>query len=130
ELRTRERLAQPGGNIHYERFKDEVIRYIKRNDDFSYRRFDCSVMDYGARVDIEAKPLVIVEGAYSQHIEYRSVYDLKVFFDIEPGMQQAQILNRNGQEMSAMFRDVWIPMEEKYFANSELLDKSDMVIEF
>lgn len=130
ELRTRERLAQPGGNIHYERFKEDVIRYIKKNEGFSYRRFDCSVMDYGGRVDIEAKPLVIVEGAYSQHIEYRSVYDLKVFFDIEPRWQQEQILNRNGQEMFGMFRDVWIPMEEKYFEHSEIRDKSDMVIEF
>lgn len=130
ELRTRERLAQPGGNIHYERFKEEVIRYIKKREDFSYWRFDCSVMDYGGRVDVEAKPLVIVEGAYSQHIEYRSVYDLKVFFDIEPRWQQEQILNRNGQEMLGMFRDVWIPMEEKYFEHSEIRDKSDMVIEF
>ena len=130
ELRTRERLAQPGGNIHYERFKEDVIRYIKKNEDFAYRRFDCSVMDYGGRVDIEAKPLVIVEGAYSQHIEYRSVYDLKVFFDIEPRWQQEQILNRNGQEMFGMFRDVWIPMEEKYFEHSEIRDKSDVLIEF
>lgn len=130
ELRTRERLAQPGGNIHYERFLEEVIRYIKRRDDFSYRRFDCSVMDYGAKVEIESKPLMIIEGAYSQHIEYRSVYDLKVFFDIDPRMQQEMILNRNGQEMFGMFHDVWIPMEEKYFANSEIQDKSDMVIAF
>lgn len=130
ELRTRERLAQPGGNIHYERFKDEVIRYIKKNEDFAYRRFDCGAMDYGARVDIEAKPLMIVEGAYSQHIEYRSVYDFKVFFDIEPQWQQEMILNRDGQELLGMFRDVWIPMEEKYFEHSEIRDKSDMLIEF
>lgn len=130
ELRTRERLAEPGGNIHYERFKEDVIRYIKKNQDFAYRCFDCSRMDYGARVDIEAKPLMIVEGAYSQHIEYRSVYDLKVFFDIDPQVQQEMILNRDGMEMLGMFRDTWIPMEEKYFEHSEIGDKSDMRIEF
>ncbi len=130
ELRTKERFAEPGGNVHYERFREDVIRHIKKNEDFSYRRFDCNVMDYGAKVDIEAKPLMIVEGAYSQHIEYRSVYDFKVFFDIDPQMQLMQILNRDGEQMLQMFQNVWIPLEENYFEHSEIRDKSQMTIEF
>lgn len=129
EKRTKERYAQPGGNIHYERFKDDVVRYIKKNEDFSYRRFDCAIMDYGAKVEIEAKPLMIVEGAYSQHIEYRSIYDLKVFFDIDAGTQKNLIYQRDGAQGLEMFENVWIPLENKYFENSEIKEKSDLVVE-
>lgn len=130
QKRTRERLAEPGGNIHYERFKDDVVRYIKKSEDFSYRRFDCAIMDYGAKVEVEAKPLMIVEGAYSQHIEYRSMYDLKVFFDVDDVTQRQLIYQRDGGEMLEMFENVWIPLENKYFEHSEIKDKSDIVVEY
>lgn len=130
EKRTRERYAEPGGNVHFERFRDEVARYIKKNEDFSFRRFDCAIMDYGAKVEVEAKPVMIVEGVYSQHIEYRSIYDLKVFFNIDSQTQREIIYERNGEQMYNMFVDAWIPMEEKYFEHSEIKDKSHMIIEF
>lgn len=130
EKRTKERYEEPGGNVHYERFRDEVARYIKKNEDFSYRRFDCSIMNYGAKVDIEAKPLMIVEGVYSQHIQYRSIYDLKVFFDIDEQMQANSIYQRDGARMYEMFRNVWIPLENMYFEKSEIKDKSHMVVNF
>lgn len=130
EKRTRERYLEPGGNVHYERFRDEVARYIKKKEDFSFRRFDCSIMDYGAKVEIEAKPLMIVEGAYSQHIEFRSMYDLKVFFDVDDAVQRELIYQRDGAEMLEMFENVWIPLENKYFEHSEIKDKSDIVVEY
>lgn len=130
EKRTKERFEEPGGNVHYERVRDEVARYIKKDQNFSYRRYDCSIMDYGAKVEIEAKPLMIVEGAYSQHIEYRSMYDLKVFFDIDDETQRNIIYHRNGPEMLEMFETAWIPLENKYFEHSEIKDKSHMVIKF
>lgn len=130
EKRTRERYQEPGGNVHYERFRDEVARYIKKKEDFSFRRFDCSIMDYGAKVEVEAKPLMIVEGAYSQHIEYRSMYDLKVFFDVDDAVQRELIYQRDGAEMLEMFENVWIPLENMYFEHSEIKDKSDIVVEY
>lgn len=130
EKRTRERFAEPGGNVDYERFRDEVAKHIKKKEAFSYRRFDCSVMDYGEEIQIADKPLMIVEGAYSQHIEYRSMYDYRVFFDIDPVTQRNQILQRNGEEALQMFTETWIPLEEKYFEHSEIQDKCDVVIGF
>ena len=43
-LRTKERYQTPGGNIHYERFKEEVLNHLKK--DFSYRKFDCHKMEF------------------------------------------------------------------------------------
>lgn len=44
ELRTAERLSQPGGNVHYERFSAEVADGILRGKPFEYSVFDCSIM--------------------------------------------------------------------------------------
>lgn len=34
ELRTPERLAAPGGNVHAERFAEEVLPYLRRGEAF------------------------------------------------------------------------------------------------
>lgn len=65
ELRSPERLAEPGGNFHYERFRTEVLPCLRQAEPFSYRKFDCGRMDYGEEVEIPSAPWLIVEGAYS-----------------------------------------------------------------
>ena len=44
ELRTNKRLETPGGNIHYERFKEEVLPGIADHRSFEYGIFDCRNM--------------------------------------------------------------------------------------
>ena len=41
EQRTAERYAQPGGNVDYERFQEEVLSPLKQGVAFSYRPFSC-----------------------------------------------------------------------------------------
>ena len=41
-LRTHERYAEPGGNIHYERFAEEVLAKLPTGEPFEYGVFDCS----------------------------------------------------------------------------------------
>ena len=43
-MRTEERFAVPGSNVHYERFADEVLTDLRKQRSFSYRRFDCSIL--------------------------------------------------------------------------------------
>ena len=71
-LRTPERLNEVGGNLHRERFYDEIIANLDSPDGFSYRVFDCSKMDY-APEPRKVKPcrLLIFEGAYSLHPRLR-----------------------------------------------------------
>ena len=117
-LRTPERFAEKGGNIHYERFLQEVVPNLSKEDAFTYRVFDCSRMDYGeSRTILSAsqKPLRIVEGTYSHHPLYNNIYDVKIMMSISPETQKQRILRRNGEKMWTMFRDRWIPLEENYF---------------
>ena len=128
QLRTDERLAQPGGNVHYERFAQEVLRGLESGRAFDYRVFDCSVMNYGGKNSAGGKRLLIIEGAYSLHPSFGSYYDFSVFFDIDREEQKRRILNRNGTEKLVTFTERWLPMEERYIAAFDVMNRCDMVI--
>lgn len=115
ELRTPERYATPGGNIHWERLNSEVLEPLKTGKAFAYRKFDCSMMDYGEMVHVTPKPLNIVEGSYSTHPELLGAYDLRIFLKTDPETQLARIRARDGEEYAKVFEEKWIPLENKYF---------------
>ena len=116
ELRTPERLSQPGGNVHYERFAQEVLPHLRGNSKFEYRKFDCSFMGYSSTpAEIIPHPWRIVEGVYSCHPALGDYMDIRVFMDINPEEQKTRIMRRNGEKIAADYFAKWIPMEEAYF---------------
>ncbi len=127
-LRTPERLAQPGGNVHYERFAEEVLPGLTSGQDFTYRVFDCGLMDFHGLREIPAAPLRIVEGSYAHHPELGDYADLRVFSTVDEAEQMARILRRNGEKMAEMFRTRWIPMEEAYFAHFAIRERADICL--
>lgn len=114
DMRTPERLTEPGGNLHRERYLDEVAAHI-REGEFSYRVFDCSTGGYKPQLRrIEKAPLIICEGAYALHPAFGDYSDLRIFSTITPDKQERRILARDGEAMLERFRKRWIPMEERY----------------
>ncbi len=128
-LRSAERLAEAGGNVHYERFAEEMLPQLRNTDAFSYICFDCSQMAMGEPRTVASSPYRIVEGSYSNHPTFGDYADLKILCDIDPEIQMQRILNRNGEELAEMFRTRWIPMEEKYFETFHIRDKADLIYE-
>ena len=63
EQRTPERYAEVGGNVDRERFLEEVLLPLSNNQEISYRRFDCSVMELLQPVTFNPKRLNVIEGA-------------------------------------------------------------------
>ena len=109
ELRTNERLNTAGGNIHSERFLEEVIPYLQNNI-FKYQKFDCSILDYSNFVEIKNNSVRIVEGSYSTHPIFGKYADITIFSDISFEEQKNRILKRNGEEKLKIFLEKWIPM--------------------
>ena len=71
--------------------------------------------------------LNVIEGAYSMHPELSGYYDLSVFLDITPTLQEKRIRKRNLPDMAERFFKEWIPMEQHYFdvmKAKELREKS------
>ncbi len=128
ELRTPQRLALPGGNVHHERFAREVLPHLKSGEAFAYRVFDCGRMDYAGVRDIPAGTLRIVEGSYALHPALGDYADLTVFSTVDAAEQMNRILRRNGDKMAEMFRSRWIPMEESYFAHFGVPDRADLTV--
>ena len=128
ELRTRERFAIPGGNFHHERFAEEVLPFLRSEDAFSYRKFDCSVMDFAGVREVAKSPLRIIEGAYCCAPMLGEYMDLRVFSDISPTQQHARIEKRNGIEIAAQYTSKWIPMEEEYLQFHQIKDRAHVVL--
>lgn len=136
-LRTPDRLQEAGGNLHYERFKEQVLPALlalKEERDFSfpveYQVFDCYTMAFKPQnASLTAKPLTIVEGSYSMRPEFQAVYDLKVFLDISPKTQKERLLSRNGEEAWRNFEQKWIPMEQRYFDVFEVAQNCDLIFQ-
>ena len=128
-LRTPERLAQPGGNIHYERFVEEVAEGLKSGKPFEYTVFDCSVMAYGEKKQVNMKPLVICEGSYSAHPQFESMYHYRIFVMCSRKEQRRRLLARSGPELFDRFINEWIPMENIYFQRYAIRENSHISLD-
>ncbi|MBQ7795175.1 MAG: hypothetical protein IJ374_01245 [Lachnospiraceae bacterium] len=115
EQRTPERFAEPGGNVDYERFKEEILDHLADPEGFSYQVYNCGIQALDEFVTVPYKKLNIIEGAYSNHPYFGNPYTLKFLCKISPEEQVSRIMKRNGPEMLERFKTVWIPMENKYF---------------
>lgn len=127
EQRTAQRLAIPGENVDHERLLGEVLVPLKQGKSFSYRPFDCSRMELGHPVVVEPGRVTVVEGSYSCHPELWDYYDLHIFVSVDLQEQIKRILRRNGS-YAAVFREKWIPLEERYFAAFDLENRCELVL--
>lgn len=124
--RTAERLAQPGGNVDYERFREEVLQPLASGGPFSYSPFDCKTMALSVPVEVSPKQLNIIEGSYSMHPHFGSPYDLTIFLTVTPELRRQRILRRPAH-LHRRFFEEWIPMEERYFGEFRIAEICDLV---
>ncbi len=125
-LRTRERLAQPGGNVDYERFRSEILLPVLEGIPFSYRPYSCRLQRQTEPVVVQPKPISIVEGAYSCHPHLWDGYDLRIFLHIDREAQRQRIRERNGPGQLKIFEEQWIPLEERYFSAFHIRERCDL----
>ena len=132
--RTPERLSEIGGNVDYERFREEVLIPLWYGDDVVYRPFNCKTMKIEKEKElvIKHKRINIIEGSYSQHPYFGEPYLLKIFCDIDSDNQLINISSRigNDPEMLSKFKELWIPKENEYFEKNETAENSDVYIDW
>ena len=130
DKRTMERLTEVGGNVDYERFAEEVLPALTKDEwtPFAYRIYDCGVKAlHGERV-IGMSEVRIVEGSYALHPTFGKYYDFAIFLHITPEEQMRRILERNGNVLGERFRNVWIPRENVYFREKRIAERCRYVI--
>ena len=130
EQRRLSRYAQPGGNIDHERFLEEVLLPLKRGERPVYRPYDCRAQALRPPIPFEPGPVVLAEGSYACHPALREHYDLRAFLTVSPEAQMERILAREGEQYAQVFRERWIPLEERYFAACEVEEHCEYHIEY
>lgn len=128
EMRTEERLSETGGNVHYERFNDEVVSGLKKGYGFVYRAFSCKHGSFAENKTILPNEPVIIEGSYAFHPKINLDYDLKLFLKADYETRLERILKRNGPDALEVFKAKWIPLENRYFDEFGIETKSDIII--
>lgn len=127
--RTPQRLAEPGGNLDYERFLQQAVPHLRDKKAFSYEIFDCSCGRLSGSRKVEALPLRIVEGVYSLHPKWSGIFDLKIFLTGSLPVRLKRIEARNGAAMCRRFQEEWIPKEELYFSRFSLPDRQTLAVD-
>lgn len=127
--RTAERLGEPGGNVDWERFLEEVLLPVRRGETVHLRRYDCHTQRLLETEEQPPKALTVVEGAYSMHPELAGFYDFAAFLAITPELQHRRIRLRNDPESQQMFFNQWIPLEQRYFMAADVPGRCDLVLE-
>ena len=132
ELRTEARLNEPGGNIHYEKMKKEIIDCLvggKINDTIKYKPFNCKIQKYGEEKTFKLNKINIVEGSYCLNPYFGKYYDISIFLKINDQLQIERLTKRCPQ-MINNFINKWIPLEKKYHDAFKLYDNSDIKFDY
>ena len=127
EQRTPERYAQPGGNVDYERFREEVLLPLTAGSPFTYRPFDCKTLTLAPGRQIVPGRLTVIEGSYCLHPYFGSPYDLRIFLTVEEDLQRQRILRRP-KHLHSRFFETWIPMERRYAAEFSIPETCHLVL--
>ena len=125
EQRTPGRYAEAGGNVDYERFREEVLLPLTAGKPFSYRPFNCKSLTLSEPISVVPGKLSIIEGSYSLHPFFGDPYDLKVFLSVDPKLQRQRIMERPAF-LHRRFFEEWIPMENRYFEAFRIPGKCDI----
>ena len=125
--RSMQRLAEPGGNIDYERFTQDIVSKLKNTAPLYYTPFNCTTMTMDEPIQIQASQVVIVEGSYSLHPVFKKYYDISIFVTT-PKEEQLSRLKKRGSDVFEMFIWRWIPMENKYFSHYKIEESCDLII--
>ena len=128
-MRSPQRLSQPGGNVDAERFLAQVLLPVSRGERAAVQKYDCHADALLDPVFVSPKRVAIIEGAYSLHPLLAPYYTLKVFCRIDPALQESRILARNGEAALPVFRERWIPLENRYFEALDILSQCDLIVD-
>lgn len=118
---------EPGGNVDYERFYQEIIEPLLAGQTVLYHPLDCKTMSYKAQVTEQPHMLNIIEGAYCQHSYFGDIYDLRIFMVVGAEEQKLRVKARDPWLYGRYIKE-WIPMENSYSSFFGIKEQSDYVI--
>ena len=103
-----------GDLFDWARLQAQVLGPLSRNVKARYQRYDWGSDSLAEWVEVEPGGVVMVEGVSTTRRELRGDYDLRIYVDCPPSIRLKRGLERDGEAARSMWRDVWMPAEERY----------------
>lgn len=116
------------GNMDLERLRAEVVQPAHNGESICQRVFNCASQHLQDPQIVPPAPLTVVEGSYSLHPALNGAYDMRIFLTCSDAMQTVRLQAREGDYYD-MFRRVWIPMEELYYAKCRPLQTHPVCVD-
>lgn len=127
EKRSKNWKEIPAGNMDLIRFQKEVLIPAEAGLPIRTSLFRCRKSEYEA-VYSDACACTLVEGSYCLHPDLREHYMLRIFLSVSKEVQKKRLMERE-QDHFSTFERVWIPMEEKYYRQCDVIHHADIIIE-
>ena len=118
----------PCANMDLARLRDEVLIPARAGQAVPYRAYSCREGAYLSQKLLPSRPLILIEGSYSQHPTLTEFYDLQIFVTCSKAEQTRRLLAREG-ERYPNFAARWIPLEEGYFAQYRIEAQADLIFD-
>lgn len=123
------RLAEPGGNIDYERLVPVAVE-AARGEAFRYQAYDCQAGKLGEWRDIPAGRVNVLEGVYALSPKVGAPCDVRVFLGVNARTQRARVAAREADSgMLRRFEREWIPLENDYFSTYKVRESCDVIVD-
>lgn len=119
EQRKEDWFETIGGNMNFPLINQAI--QTKR-----YQPFLCSTQSFQEEVVLEDKPLLIVEGSYSQHPLISLPYNLKVCLTCTRETQIKRLKQR--EKNIEPFLTIWLVKEDKYLSQYAIQEHCDQLI--
>lgn len=120
-------MEQIGGNMDFERLRSQVLQPLRNGCQSRYRPFLCKTGCYGEEILLQPGGLTILEGTYSHHPALEVKFDWKIFLTCSVEEQKQRLIEREGERF-VRFQEIWIPLEERYFAAYQIREHADLVL--
>ena len=126
--KTPERLAVPGGNCDVDRLAEEVVIPWKRGLPVITRRYDFMRDCLREPEELPESGILIVEGSYCNLPPIRGLADLRLFVTASRETREQRLRKRESPASLQRFHDLWIPLEDAYFAAYGLPDEGCILL--
>jgi uridine kinase len=112
----------------FDRFRRQVLLPLLAGRPGRYQRWDWGT-DTGAEWhDVPVGVALVLEGVSATRSEVAAPWDLTIWVDAPEDVRLARALERDGPELMATWRTVWVPEEQAYIARERPQERVDLIV--
>jgi uridine kinase len=114
------------------RLKEQVLLPLYNHQSAKYQKYEWITNSFSDWYILNRKGLFIIEGVYALDVHIREYYDFKVWIsypaDLGFNRGVARDIMRDGIDNTEKWKNIWMPLEEKYLQEQAPDKSADIII--